>query len=116
LTQMELLVFYYKGESGYQASLEFYNDDVQLMKWVVEHFGGQFKPKKDPRRETIGYRWTPQGRLHLCRILDTLIPFLVLKKSEAVIVRQFLSISGEAPDLRKYLANTCNSLKAKEAS
>jgi hypothetical protein len=109
------LGIYYKGESGYQASLEFYNDDVQLMKWVVEHFGGQFKPKKDPRRETIGYRWTPQGRLHLCRILDTLIPFLVLKKSEAVIVRQFLSISGEAPDLRKYLANTCRFIKGKRS-
>ena len=109
------LGIYYKGNTGYQASFEFYNDDKQLMNWVVEHFGGQFKPKKDPRRETIGYRWSPQGRLHTCRILDMIIPFLVLKKAEAQIIRQFLSLSGECPDLRKYMADTCRFIKGKRS-
>jgi len=106
---------YYKKDSGYQSSLEFYNDSQQLMKWVVEHFGGTYKPKKDPRRGTLGYRWSPQGRLHLCRFLDEIMPYLVFKKSEASILRQFLSLSGECPDYRKYLTDTCKFIKGKRS-
>lgn len=109
------LGIYYKGASGYQVSFEFYNDSQQLMKWVVKHFGGTYAAKKDPRRTTIGYRWTPQGRLHLCRLLDTLTPYLVFKQSEAYVVRQFLSLTGECPDTRKYLADTCRFIKGKRS-
>jgi len=106
---------YYRGSSGYQAGLEFYNDSKEVMNWVVEHFGGTYKVKKDPRRLTVGYRWTTQGRLHLCRFIDILLPYLVLKKSEASILRQFLSLTGECPDHRKYLADTCRFVKGQRS-
>jgi hypothetical protein len=106
---------YYKGTSGYQSGLEFYNDSKEIMNWVVKHFGGTYKAKKDPRRKTVGYRWTTQGRLHLCRFIDTLLPYLVLKKSETQIVRQFLSLTGDCPDNRKYLADTCRFVKGQRS-
>jgi hypothetical protein len=105
------LGIYYKGVSGYQVSIEFYNDDKPLMEWVVDRFGGTFRAKKDPRRTTIGYRWSPQGRKNCCEFLNDIIPYLVLKKQEAGIVLEFFGIVGENPELRKRLALDCRRLK-----
>lgn len=109
------LGIYYRGLSGYQATLEFYNDSEVLMKWIVNTFGGTYNTKSDPRRSTIGYRWKPQSTPHLINFLDTVIPYLVLKKEEAKIIRQFLDLKGECPDTRKYLMNTCKFIKGQRS-
>jgi hypothetical protein len=109
-------IYFTKSNSTYTPKLEFYNDDKGLMQWVVEHFGGTFSPKTDPRRQTVGYRWSPQGKQHLVRTVDTLLPFLIFKRQEALVIQQFLALSGDNPDYRKYLANTCQFLKGKRSA
>lgn len=106
---------YYQQRAGYQARFSVYNDSKEIMDWVVEHFGGTYVAKPDPRRKTIGFRWEAHGKLHKCRVLDTIIPYLVLKKSEAQIARQFLGLTGECPDYREYLATTCRFVKGQRS-
>ena len=109
------LGIYDKGDSGYQATVEFCNDDLQLIKWVVTTFGGTYRAKPDKRRTAIGYIWRTQGKQHSSKILDQLIPFLVLKKKEAQIIKEFLSIEGENPELRKSLMIQCRLEKGKRS-
>jgi hypothetical protein len=109
------LGIYDKKSSGYQASVEFYNDDRLLMEWVVSMFGGSYRIKKDPRREAVGYRWTPTGRQHAVRFLNDILPYLVLKHREAEILLEFYGITGENPELRKELTLTCRLEKGKRS-
>lgn len=107
------LGIYYRGDSGYQASVEFYNDDKFLMDWVVDNFGGTYKVKKDLRREKIGYRWNPSGRQHVIMFLNDIIPYLVLKKTEAQCLIDFYQLTGECPEFRNALMLKCREEKGK---
>ncbi len=104
---------YFLGESGYQIRLAFNNDDQPLMKWIVNNFGGTYKATPpDVRRSTQGFVWMPQGREHLRSFIDSIIPFLVSKKPEASIIRDFVDI-GHAivPEIRQRLSKECKLLK-----
>jgi len=101
------LGIYYKGNSGYQAGVEFYNDDKLLMEWVVSKFGGTYNIKKDLRREAVGYRWIPSGRQHTITFLNNIIPYLVLKRTEAEILIEFYQLTGECPESRNELMLKC---------
>jgi hypothetical protein len=107
------LGIYYKGQSGYQASVEFYNDDKFLMDWVVSKFGGTYSIKKDPRREVVGYRWKPSGKQHVINFLNDIFPYLVLKRTEARCIIDFYNLSGECPDKRNALMLECRAEKGK---
>lgn len=109
------LGIYFKGVSGYQASIEFNNDDIHIMKWIVDTFGGTYRAKPDKRRVSIGYIWRTQGKQHSLWFLKQLIPFLVLKKIEAEVIIKFLEIEGENPQLRNDLMISCRLEKGKRS-
>ena len=109
------LGIYYKVDSGYQASVEFYNDDKHLMEWVVSMFGGTYRAKKDLHRDAVGYRWTPTGRQHAISFLNGILPYLILKRKEADLLLKFYGIVGENPDLRKELTLKCRLEKGRRS-
>lgn len=77
------------GTPHYQTNIEVTNTDENLIKWLLDNFGGRsnkYTKKQSPAnsRKPI-YRWIVSGELltELCHIL---LPFLVIKREQCEIM------------------------------
>lgn len=91
-----------------------YNPEVRLstnhlptIKWVIKHFGGMY------REDRVGeYSWQYSSQKHAARFLDLVLPYLVLKKKEAIILKEYCDMNGVCnPINREKLYKKCEKLK-----
>lgn len=78
----------------YEAVIQFVNESRQLMNWAVLHFGGYYRKESIPSGKDF-YRWIMNGKLSKRKFIDTILPFLSIKRSQAEILREFLKIERE---------------------
>lgn len=77
------------GTLHYQTNMEVTNTDENLIKWLMDTFGGRstkYTSKQTPKnsRRPV-FRWIVSGELltHLCHLL---FPFLIIKKRQCEIM------------------------------
>ena len=83
------------------------NTDIRLMKWLKEMFGGSYnggKPFKGHPNWKPKYQWNVCGNKEKELILLALLPYLVLKREQAIIALEFARLRNEkAPEKRQEL-------------
>ena len=94
----------YEGYTSYGAEVVVYNTYRPLMKYLVKHFGGTFRilRKETINRQTM-WAWIPDGADHNLSVLETILPYIVLKKKQAQLCKAFLELTGTCPEARKAL-------------
>jgi len=81
---------YHNRKSGeYQARFYIVNTDKRLIDWIVENFGGSVYSRINPKHKNWKrkYEWCLTGK-RIDKIIEGLIPFLLIKKDKAKIVLQ----------------------------
>lgn len=100
-----------KRYGQFNTNVEFYNNSTKLMEWVVKHFGGTFKLKAEAHGNyATQYRWYPEFGPHLVEFIDTIIPYLVVKRGEAGCIKEFkaLGFKQKKPLEREVLRARCS--------
>jgi hypothetical protein len=77
------------GTKHYQTNMEVTNTDENLIKWLLENFGGRsnkytFKQTPANSRRPV-FRWIASGEL-LTELCHLLLPYLVIKKRQCEIM------------------------------
>jgi hypothetical protein len=102
---------------GFTAQIIFTNTNLQLMKWVVKHFGGAIKKRKLISGSRQAYDWKVTNQKHALFFLSLIEPFLVVKKGEANILREYYALEGiENPDIRQRLLQRIKMAKQSRGS
>lgn len=88
----------------FSPAIQFVNESLPLMKFAVLHFGGTFRKEPIPSGKDF-YRWTLYGKQAQTQFIEDLLPYLLIKKSQAVVLLEFLKIdSGDYdPERRQAL-------------
>lgn len=81
---------------GYDLKVSIANISVRLMKWLVNNFGGEFRPKQKGKfgKHTC-YEWFVNGgysRLEL--FLLGILPYMLIKRDQANVALQFIRLHG----------------------
>lgn len=105
---------FYIGRFARPHGIISYNPDVRIsskhlptIKWAVQNFGGTYYASRDGE-----YSWQYSSQIHAGRFLDLVIPYLVLKRLEAEVLRQYISLDGKPnPAVREKLFRECQRLK-----
>lgn len=78
----------------YVCRLTVINTSFVLVRWIKENFGGQFDLRKAiPGKKNI-YRWHVFGK-DLEKIIESVMPFLIIKKIQASIIIQYRKTVGK---------------------
>ncbi len=70
------------------------NTDERLMKWLVRNFGGQYygRERKDKVNHRYSYAWRVTGHANRKRTLLALLPYLVMKREQAILGLKYLEL------------------------
>ena len=83
------------------------NTDIRLVKWLKETFGGSYnggRPFKKHPNWKPKYQWNVCGNKDKELFLLALLPYLVLKREQAIIALEFVRLRNEkAPEKRQEL-------------
>jgi len=91
------------GYGHFGVRLSIVNTDIRVMNWLMEHFGGVFLMRDRRNINPIhkpSYVWRPKGKANLAKILLGVMPYLLLKKEQAIIALDFIRIEGQNPGER----------------
>jgi hypothetical protein len=85
--------------------IEITNTKIELMEWLVQHFGGQYySHRRSSPKHCIAYGWRPKGRTNSEHLLLGLLPYLVIKKEQAKVALEYVRLphnNGVDPELAK---------------
>ena len=78
-----------------------------VLKWVVEHFGGQISVKKNWNTKwKQRYDWTLTGYNSMEKFILAILPYLIIKRQQAFVALEFARLNGqEVPEKRNELRN-----------
>jgi hypothetical protein len=95
----------YSGYTSYGVSFAVYNTCLPVMKYLVHHFGGTFRMlKKATKDRQVMWSWSPEGSKHALKVLCEILPYILLRKNQAIVCEKFLKLEGQiCPDLRRIL-------------
>ena len=106
-----------------QAATSIFNTDRRLIDWLMHHYGGRNHLTR-PKKGKIGWAWYPPIS-NLEQFLLAIIPHLLLKKEQALLVLEYIRLGHGKPgpgitnrDLQKKrqeLARRCSILNQKES-
>jgi hypothetical protein len=93
-------IYHHKGQSSngnpYDSTairIEITNTKIQLMEWLVKHFGGQYyHHRRASAKHNIAYGWRPKGRKNSEQLLLNILPYLVIKKEQAKIALEYVRL------------------------
>jgi len=81
-----------RGRRNYRTIIEVANTKLELLFWLRDRFGGSVPPtcRKGPSlRARPVWRWTLAGLAPITRMLEGILPYLVLKRAQAVLALEF---------------------------
>ena len=78
-----------KGGRYFWLTVDIGTTDKRLLAWLLENIGGHVRvsTKANPKHKT-GYHWTLCSK-QAKKLLQLILPFLIIKKEEAIIGIQF---------------------------
>ena len=104
-----------KGYYNYQLLISLGNTNVILIDWLVGMLGGAkylgYRPKTDKHK--TGYLWRIHGKEQQRDFICGVLPYLLLKKEQALLALQTLDIEGKNPEVRQDLWLKMKSLNRK---
>lgn len=103
----------YPNCARYSLALSVANDSRQVMQWIMQNFGGTFRRRI--QNDDISYEWTSKSLSHISRVLDLILPYLFIKRSQAILAKEFISLNGEMnPNKREEIFQEMGRLKSVE--
>lgn len=81
----------------YALHINAYNTNKKLLDWVVENIGGTFYTHKDnPKKPNWKSRHMVffSNRENMEALINLILPYLVIKKEQALVALRFLSLHG----------------------
>lgn len=79
------------------------NTAMEMMRWLVTNFGGQYYPKarKNPKKWAPGWTWEVRGKANRKQILLSVLPYLVVKKAQALLALEYLELGDWSVEERE---------------
>jgi hypothetical protein len=94
-----------KGYMNYQLKVCLGNTNRKLIDWLLDTVGGGcyvgHRPKTDKHK--VGYNWQLHGKVEQKEMILGVLPYLLLKKEQALVALEMLAIEGKNPELRRKL-------------
>lgn len=78
----------------YELFISIRNTDVRLMKWLIEHFGGVYYANPVEKGWKPSWHWRPKGHKNKELLLLGLLPYLVLKRDQALLGLEYLRLGA----------------------
>jgi hypothetical protein len=102
---------------GYDLKTSIGNTSMKIMRWLVRYFGGQFRPKaknSSKLSDDPGFEWFMNGGYKKMEIfLLGILPYLVIKKEQALIALSFIRLDGKQnPEMRASFHEQCMALNS----
>jgi hypothetical protein len=77
------------------SRVEITNTSVELMEWLVRHFGGVYYTHRRAKAiHKVAYSWRPKGKNNTEKILLGVMPYLVIKRRQANILLQYIRLGS----------------------
>lgn len=84
------------------------------MKWLVSHFGGIYHTKKEATdKHATAYEWRPKGEGNTKRTLLAVLPYLVIKREQAILALKYIDLPQQAPREREAIYQRMRELNQK---
>ena len=84
------------------SRVEITNTNVDLMEWLVKHFGGVYYTHRRAKSvHKMAYSWRPKGKKNTENIILGIIPYLVIKPQQANIVLEYLRLGSSCGTERR---------------
>lgn len=93
------------GRPVYDPLIRITTTHLPTVRWIVDKFGGSCSKKSwsNPAWKDY-YAWKHSSDLHASRLLDSLLPYLWIKKEQALVLRDYYRMRGAyGKDLRQIL-------------
>lgn len=75
------------------------NTDLNLMKWLIANFGGAYRGEQRGKYRLI-YRWQPKGKKNREKLLLGVLPYLIIKREQAILALEFDRMNCSDPEKR----------------
>jgi len=104
------------GHPGYIVTVSVTNTKEELMKWLIRYFGGRYFTQwrhsdERAKNKRLIYTWRVSGRKNREEVLLGTIPYLVLKREQALLALKFSRMDGQHnPEAREELMLACKAL------
>jgi hypothetical protein len=96
------------------------NTDERLMKWLITYFGGRYymRNRQDSPKHKFSFFWRLTGKANKEKILLGILPYLVLKREQALLGLECLRLGFHErnPEARYELMLKCQALNKKGPS
>ncbi len=93
-----------KTYGSFNMRLHIANTSTILMKWLISNFGGVYHLKKEATdKHKAGYEWRPKGENNTKKMLLGILPYLVIKKEQAVVALKYIELPRNCPEQREPL-------------
>jgi hypothetical protein len=77
----------------FQMNVKVANTKLELMQWLITNFGGSYSISNaknvDNKRYSTQYAWMPKGKNNRIEVLEKMLPYLVIKKQQALLGLEF---------------------------
>lgn len=106
--------------TAFMLRIQIANTSKKLMDWLVENFGGVVytkKPNPNQKSPKLVHQWfTKGGASAQERFLLSILPYLLIKREQALVALEFIRSSREQnPDKRRTLREKMRSLNRGES-
>lgn len=72
------------------------NRSLPLMKWLIKEFGGVYYHRAHENQNWADrYDWSPKGKKNKEEILLGILPYLIIKREQALVALEFLRLDGK---------------------
>lgn len=109
-------VSYPAGSNGrYSMEISVRNTDRRLMDWLISNFGGRYQSTDQKADWKVSHLWRVTGRANREKILLGILPYLILKKEQALLALDFIRIPKfeRQPERRHELMLACKKLNTR---
>ena len=93
------------GYTNWQLKISIGNTNESLHDYLLENVGGAkymgHRSKTDKQKH--GYNWQLHGKENMKEFITGVLPYLVLKKEQALVALESIAIEGKNPELRRDL-------------
>jgi hypothetical protein len=93
-----------KTYGSFNMRLHIANTSVTLMKWLISNFGGVYHCKVEATdKHKAVYEWRPKGENNTKKILLAVLPYLVIKREQAILALKYIDLPRNCPEGREAL-------------
>ena len=98
----------------YSCRANITNTNLQLMKWLVQHFGGDYRLAREAtEKHKARLEWRPKGKANLKKMLLSVLPYLVIKREQATLLLEWVDLEYGCQERRLEIITKLNILNQK---